>query len=266
MALALAFLLVTLLHQRGRFAHADLRIVAHIVPVRYHPRLLAAVHPLVHLGDAVFVVPIILLVMILLWLRGYRRWWAPLIGILSWPIELGCKALLQEPGGLDPSGSAFNGETVHLGDLVHGPGTGRMVAWFDHAAPGGLSVLVHQAGRATLGLTSTFPSGTTARGAFALGLLIWLCFLADIPVLSELLSLALLAPMGALGFAVVLFAWHWPSEVLGGYLLGFTLLAAMLALIRPPERDRLPLSSSALPSAEGSPHSPYSRLPWIPNS
>ena len=52
----------------------------------------------------------------------------------------------------------------------------------------------------------------------------------------------------------------------GGYLLGFTLLAAMLALIRPPERDRLPLSSSALPSAEGSPHSPYSRLPWIPNS
>lgn len=273
--LTLAFVAVTVAWQRGRLAHTDLRIVAHLVPVRYHPRLLQALHPLVHLGDAVAVVPVTVLAMMVLWLRGYRRCWALWVGLLSWPIELGCKALLPQPVALDPTGnSPFYAETVQLGSLAHGRGTTQVLGWLSHAAPDGLTALARQAGGASLTMASTFPSGTTARGAFVLGLLAWLCLALDVPLFSGLLAMALLVPLALLGLAVVLYAWHWPSDVLGGYLLGFALLGLARAALRTPTgqvstpragvHPAAPTTPPLLPAERG-PHSPRSPLPWVPN-
>ena len=282
--LTMAFVAVAVAWQRGRLAHTDLRIVAHLVPVRYHPRLLQALHPLVHLGDAIAVVPITALAMMVLWLRGYRRCWAVWVGLLSWPIELGCKALLPQPVALDPTGSSpFYAETIDVGSLANGRGTAQVLGWLSHAAPDGLTALARQAGAASLTLASTFPSGTTARGAFVLGLLAWLCLALDVPVLSGLLALVLVPPLALLGLAVVLYAWHWPSDVFGGYLLGFTLLALSWAALRTPSgqgpapqrpgpRSAVPVPREAVPTvplplrptAQG-PHSPRSPLPWVPN-
>jgi len=281
--LTMAFVAVAVAWQRGRLAHTDLRIVAHLVPVRYHPRLLQALHPLVHLGDAVAVVPMTALAMMVLWLRGYRRCWAVWVGLLSWPIELGCKALLPQPVALDPTGnSPFYAETIDVGSLANGRGTAQVLGWLSHAAPDGLTALARQAGDASLTLASTFPSGTTARGAFVLGLLAWLCLALDVPVLSGLLALVLVLPLALLGLAVVLYAWHWPSDVLGGYLLGFALLALARAALRTPtgqapaprpaSRGAVPVPRAAVPTAPlplrpttRGPHSPRSPLPWVPN-
>lgn len=262
-ALATAYVVVAVLREHNRLTRMDLRIVAHVVPVRYHPRFLATLHPLVHLGDALFVAPLILLVMCLLWLAGYRRCWALLVGLLSWPLELASKAILTQPQSAAADGQgAYLQEQFQLGDLLHGSGTQQTLAWFSHAAPGLLGALVRHAGNATIDLTSSYPSGTTARGAFAIGMLIWLALRLDVLVLSELLVLALAAPLGVLGLSVVLFAWHWPSDVIGGYLLGFALLAAALAVIqRPIEEDEVPVAPPvAAPTRHG-----QRRLPWVPN-
>jgi membrane-associated phospholipid phosphatase len=182
---------------------------------------------------------------LVLWLLGYRRTWAVLSGLLSWPIELGCKALLDQPGALSPTGQGgFVPASVQLRSLLQGSATQQALDWLNHAMPG-LSALVHHAGTTTVGLTSSFPSGTTARGAFALGLLAWLCLVVDVPLLSQLFALALLGVAALLGFAVVLFAWHLPSDVLGGYLLGFALLAVALALLKRPTDEDGPRWSAA---------------------
>jgi membrane-associated phospholipid phosphatase len=232
-----AFVALAIVRQRGRLIHLDLRIITHIVPGRQHPRLIDAMQPLTHLGDAVFLVPVSIVALVALRLLGYRRSWVVLIGLLSWPIELACKATLDQPGALDPYGQHnFGEESVQLRSMVHGAGARQVFDWLDHAVPG-LSALIQHAGSTTVGLTSSFPSGTTARGAFALGLLAWLCLLVDVPFVSELLALALFGVAGLVGIAVMLFAWHLPSDVLGGYLLGFALLAVALALLRRPDED-----------------------------
>jgi hypothetical protein len=214
----LLFALITVFRVSGDFTHYDLRIVARLVPARDHTRVLALIHPLVHLGDVAAIAMFSGAAIVCLWLLGYRRTWAMLTVLLSWPIEFACKSILPQPAGL---GSVQ--ATVSITSLVHGTGARTISGWLQHAAPG-----------ATLNLISTYPSGTTARGTFVLGLLLWLSLRAEIPVISELCALSLLAALSVLGLAMVLYSWHWPSEVLGGYALGFALLAITLAAIRHP--------------------------------
>jgi len=268
--LGAAFAAFTAVRGSGATTHIDLRIVAHLVPIRDHPHALALLHPLVHLADGWFVVVVTLLVVLALWARGYRHPWALLVGLLSWPIELACKTLFPQPTGL------FTGHaTVQLQDLVHGPAATAVLDWLHNAAPGGVGTLVQSAGGATLGLASSYPSGTTARGAFVIGLLAWACLRLGGSSLGVLLATLLLVPLSTLGLAVVLYAWHWPSDVVGGYLLGLGLLAAGLAIQRrpirldaavedPPGEGRLTSLDAAVPSPSRrtGPHSPYSRLPW----
>jgi membrane-associated phospholipid phosphatase len=227
--LVLLFVGTTVLRVRGSLTHYDLRLVAHLVPLREHPRALALAHPLVHLGDLAFVLAFTLVACGLLWLAGYRRTWALLTVGLSWPLELVCKSNLPQPDGLGTSQAS-----VTLSSLVHGAATRSVSGWLQHATPEGVRALAGQAGGWTLNLTSSYPSGTTARATFVLGLLVWAAFRLGVPALSELLALALLAPLSVLGVAMVLYAWHWPSDVAGGYLLGFALLALALALLRRP--------------------------------
>ncbi|HVC79150.1 MAG TPA: phosphatase PAP2 family protein [Chloroflexota bacterium] len=265
-----AFAAFTAVRGSGTTTQLDLRIVADLVPIRDHHRLLKLLHPLVHLADGWFVVSVTMLVVLTLWARGYKHPWALLLGFLSWPIELACKTLFPQPTGL------YTGHaTVQIRDLVHGPGATALLDWLHNAAPGGVGTLVQSAGGATLGLASSYPSGTTARGAFVIGLLAWACLRLGGSSLGVLLATLLFVPLSTLGLAVVLYAWHWPSDVVGGYLLGIGLLAAGLAIQRrpiradvavvdPPGRGR-PVSLDAAmlqPSGQKGPHSPYSRLPW----
>jgi hypothetical protein len=226
---AIAFAAITVLHVVGMFTHYDLRIVAHLIPARDHPRVLALVHPLVHLGDAAFIGVVVVAGTVGLWLMGYRRTWAMFVIVLSWPIELACKIVLPQPDGLGSTQAS-----VSISSLVHGAGTKTVAGWLRHATPEGVQALAGQAGGFTVNLVSSYPSGTTARGTFVLGLIIWICVRLGIPVLSELSALLLLAPLSVLGLAMVLYAWHWPSDVLGGYALGFALLATTLAVVRRP--------------------------------
>ncbi|HVA92428.1 MAG TPA: hypothetical protein VNL71_21610 [Chloroflexota bacterium] len=269
--LAVAFAAFTAVRASGMTTHADVRIVAHLVPIRDHQRVLKLLHPLVHLADGWFVLTVTAAVVLVLWVRGYQRPWALLVGLLSWPIELACKALAPEPSGLftEPA-------SVQMRDLVHGPGVTAVLDWLHQTAPGGVGALVQHAGGATLGLTSSYPSGTTARGAFVIGLLAWTCFRLGGSGLGVLLATLLLVPLSTLGLAVVLYAWHWPSDVAGGYLLGLGLLATGLAIQRrptrsdaapPPSKQHRPTGSNAVsrqPPSQKGPHSPHSRLPWIP--
>jgi membrane-associated phospholipid phosphatase len=183
-----------------------------------------------------------------------------LLVLLSWPIELGCKAVLPQPAIL---GSVQ--DSVQVGDLVHGPGAAAVRDWLHGAIPGGIDALLQHAGTATVGLSSSYPSGSTARGTFVLGLLIWACLRLNILVVSEMLAMALLAPMAALGFAVVLFNWHWPADVIGGYLLGLALLAGALALLRRPVTAPPRGSIQPIPLRSGGPHSRHSPLSWVPS-
>lgn len=255
--LAAAFAVFTIIRESGATTHTDLRIVAHLVPLRDHQRLLRMLHPLVHLADGWFVLAVTALVIAVLWIRGYQRPWALFAVVLSWPIEVACKALLPQPAGLYTAPA-----TVQLRDLAHGPGTNALLDWLHQAAPQGMGTLVSSAGGATLGLASSYPSGTTARGAFVLGLLAWACWRLGGAALGVLLAGLLLMPLSTLGLAVVLYAWHWPCDVVGGYLLGLGLLAAGLAAMGRPTRvvTRRPPASGG----PHSPHSPYSRLPWVP--
>jgi membrane-associated phospholipid phosphatase len=271
--LAGAFVVFTSVRVSGMTTHLDLRIVAHLLPIRDHQRLLKLLHPLVHLADGWFVVTVTMLMVLALWMRGYKHPWALMLGLLSWPIELACKAVFPQPSGLFTAHA-----TVQIRDLVHGPGAAAVLDWLHNAAPGGVGTLVQNAGGATLGLASSYPSGTTARGAFVIGLLAWACLRLGGSSLGALLATLLLAPLSTLGLAVVLYAWHWPSDVVGGYLLGLGLLAAGLAIQRRPTRAHPAVekqpgrgrpvyldAAASQPSSQKGPHSPYSRLPWTPN-
>jgi membrane-associated phospholipid phosphatase len=261
--LIIAFLVSTLFRVAGSYTHYDLRIVAHLIPARDHTHVLALVHPLVHLGDAAFVGIVAVAGMFGLWMLGYRRTWVTLVGFLSWPVELACKAALPQPDGL-----ASQQASVTLSSLVHGSGSKTVGGWLQHTAPAGVRDLAGWAGGLTFNLVSSYPSGTTARATFAVGLLIWFCLRADVPLISDLCAIALLVPLSVVGMAMVLYDWHWPSDVLGGYLLGFALLAICLAMLRRPapreavSQGRPEQVQRAQPAR---PQSPRSRLPWISN-
>ena len=262
--LGLGFLISTLFRVAGSYTHYDLRIVAHLIPERDHTHILALVHPLVHLGDAAFVGAVSAGAILILWAMGYRRTWAVLTGLLSWPVELVCKAALPQPAGLGSQQAS-----VTISSLVHGAGTRTVGGWLQHAAPESLLALAGQAGGLSVNLVSSYPSGTTARATFAVGLVVWLCLRADVPLFSGMLALALLMPLTVVGLAMVLYDWHWPSDVLGGYILGFALLALSLAILRRPSPATLPLEqvagTSGAPSIPTRAHSSRSPLPWIPN-
>ncbi len=258
--LSLAFLTSTLFRVAGTFTHYDLRIVAHLIPARDHTHILAMVHPLVHLGDAAFVGAVTAAGILTMWLLGFRRTWATLIGFASWPIEVICKAALPQPDGLGNQEAS-----VTISSLVHGAGSKTVAGWLQHSAPDSVQALASKAGGITVNLISSYPSGTTARATFSVGLLIWLCLRADVPLVGDLFALALCAPLSVVGLAMVLYAWHWPSDVLGGYILGFALLAIALAIIRQPvlyETARQTRLAVGTPN-HGRPHSPNSRLPWV---
>jgi membrane-associated phospholipid phosphatase len=257
--MTMAFAVFTAIRISGATTHYDLRIVAHLVPVRDHTRLLKLIHPLVHLADAWFVLGATVLVVVVLWLRGYRRVWALLLTVLlTWVIEVGCKALFPQPAALFTAPSS-----VQMRDLVHGPGTAAFLDWLHQAAPTGVGTLVSSAGGATLGLASSYPSGTAARGAFVIGLIGWACLRLGGVGAGVLLAGLLVVPLSTLGLAVVLYAWHWPSDVVGGYLLGLGLLAIGLACLRRP--TRIAAIAQPPPQRKG-PHSPHSRLPWVVNA
>jgi membrane-associated phospholipid phosphatase len=261
--LVLAFAGWTALWSGRHLVRFDLRIVARVVPMRDHTHVLQVLHPLVHLGDAAFLLPVAALACALLYVRGYRRSWSvPFAAALTWPVELACKGLLPQPG------TGYFGNTMTINDLIHDPITPSVGAWLQHAAPYPLSTIIGHAGDTTLSLASGYPSGTTARGVFALGLIAWLALRWGVPLLSEAVTLAALVPAATLGISVVLFAWHWPSDVVGGYLMGLALLALAIAVLRYPASPA-PMAARRheppRPMAVRSPHSPHSRLPWHPN-
>ena len=83
----------------------------------------------------------------------------------------------------------------------------------------------------------SFPSGHVLRATIAYGLVLylaerWELFGRDSSRLSPILVLVVFF----VGYAVVYLGWHWFSDVLGGLLLGLTLLFGLIAYL---ERKRL---------------------------
>jgi len=82
----------------------------------------------------------------------------------------------------------------------------------------------------------SFPSGHVLRATVAYGLLLyladrWELFGRDSSRLSPVLVLVIFL----MGWAVVYLGWHWFTDALGGFLLGLTLLFALIAYL---ERKR----------------------------
>ena len=83
----------------------------------------------------------------------------------------------------------------------------------------------------------SFPSGHVLRATIAYGLVLylaerWELFGRDSSRLSPILVLVIFF----VGYAVVYLGWHWFSDVIGGLLLGLTLLFGLIAYL---ERKRL---------------------------
>ncbi|MEA2636058.1 MAG: undecaprenyl-diphosphatase [Chloroflexota bacterium] len=94
-----------------------------------------------------------------------------------------------------------------------------------------LPSLGHQVGK------YSFPSGHVLRATIAYGLVLylaerWELFGRDSSRLSPVLVLVVFL----VGYAVVYLGWHWFSDVVGGFLLGLTLLFGLIAYL---ERKRL---------------------------
>jgi undecaprenyl-diphosphatase len=115
-----------------------------------------------------------------------------------------------------------------LGKLVVPSGApGKSFQRFPEILPS----LGHQVGK------YSFPSGHVLRATIAYGLVLylaerWELFGRDSSRLSPVLVLVVFL----VGYAVVYLGWHWFSDVVGGFLLGLTLLFGLIAYL---ERKRL---------------------------
>jgi len=251
--LAAAFLITTVGRAQGALAGLDVRLVAYLVPVQYPPSLLAGMRALVLIDNPLLNVSLPLAAMAILWLGGYRHTWGILLIWLSWPVEAGLQATLSQPRALDA------GQTLApMQIMLHGSGLSTTADWLHRAAPESAGSVLMLVGNVTVKLSSGYPSGAAARGAFLFGLFIWACLEMRTLILTKfigprgvgapqaqrisltkvLVVLALLALLYVFSVAVVLYSWHWPSEVLGGYLLGLALLGASLAVLRQPGAQR----------------------------
>jgi undecaprenyl-diphosphatase len=110
--------------------------------------------------------------------------------------------------------------------VIHSPAPGKAFQRF----PDFLPALAHKLGH------YSFPSGHVLRATLAYGLVLylaerWELFGRDTSRLSPVLVLLVFL----VGFGVVYLGWHWLSDVLGGFLLGLTLLFALIAYL---ERKR----------------------------
>src|SRR6202035_2098342 len=111
--------------------------------------------------------------------------------------------------------------------LIVSPAPGNAFQRF----PSFLPSLVHKGGH------YAFPSGHMVRATIAYGLILylaerWELFGRDSSRLSPVLVLVVFF----VGYAVVYLGWHWFSDAIGGFLLGLTLLFALIAYL---ERKRL---------------------------
>ena len=110
--------------------------------------------------------------------------------------------------------------------LITSPAPGKAFQRFPDFLPG----LAHKFGH------YSFPSGHVLRATMAYGLVLylaerWELFGRDSSRLSPVLVLLVFF----VGYGVVYLGWHWLSDALGGFLLGLTLLFALIAYL---ERKR----------------------------
>lgn len=110
--------------------------------------------------------------------------------------------------------------------VITSPAPGKAFQRFPDFLPG----LAHKFGH------YSFPSGHVLRATMTYGLVLylserWELFGRDSSRLSPVLVLLVFF----VGYAVVYLGWHWLSDALGGFLLGLTLLFALIAYL---ERKR----------------------------
>jgi membrane-associated phospholipid phosphatase len=97
--------------------------------------------------------------------------------------------------------------------------------------------------------SASWPSGH----ATAATILVWCAVLVAPPSLRRMTALIGLAFVVAVGCALLILAWHMPSDVLGGYLLGTLWFALALALLRAGRRVSRSQASAPLEPAACSP-------------
>ncbi len=90
-----------------------------------------------------------------------------------------------------------------------------------------------------------FPSGHASGAMLVFGALAWICWTNIRPHIVRRFACAIcLALVATVGFARISTGAHWPSDVLGGYVLGIAILSTMILAIGRLERmERRPWSS-----------------------
>ena len=135
-------------------------------------------------------------------------------------VEYACKHL---PG--QPSPGAFVATLARRPCAAASPGAAAARAARDALPSAAI-------GRGAYVALSSMPSGYAARAALGATLLA-AALGAPRPRLAALARAALAALVALLGATRVIVAWHWPSDVLGGTLLGVAAACLLLARARP---------------------------------